>query len=251
MLILFLYLKGKKIKSRHQPQQFLFSDVYFPRSFLALSCRLIPFEENTKPTTMRTTAYKQQRKCMEVIKNELRLSVNVFSWKVLIDKLGNLLFLSPTRDKKTRHFTLASEPREGLAICRAKVVPSFLSYLKTLRIGPVPGIEPATSRSAVKRSTDWANPAAEVIKVLRVFYNSYDLWIIYGRRSLETRNDSCFSATGQFFINPHLIVKKFPSSKNGQKVRKQLLWGRQPCLINSFKICLSFGLNGAPWLKSF
>ena len=30
----------------------------------------------------------------------------------------------------------------------------------TLSIGPVPGIEPATSRSAVKRSTDWAKAAA-------------------------------------------------------------------------------------------
>ena len=30
----------------------------------------------------------------------------------------------------------------------------------TLSIGPAPGIEPATSPSAVKRSTDWANPAA-------------------------------------------------------------------------------------------
>ena len=38
-------------------------------------------------------------------------------------------------------------------------VPLFLSYFKTLSIGPAPGIEPATSRSAVKRSTDWANPA--------------------------------------------------------------------------------------------
>ena len=43
----------------------------------------------------------------------------------------------------------------------AKVVPSFLSYFKALSNGPSPGIEPATSRSAVnKRSTDWANPAA-------------------------------------------------------------------------------------------
>ena len=58
------------------------------------------------------------------------------------------------------HYTWSSEPREGLAICRAKAVPSFLSYSKTLSVGPVAGIEPATSRSAVKRSTDWANPAA-------------------------------------------------------------------------------------------
>ena len=61
--------------------------------------------------------------------------------------------------RRDRHFTWSSEPREGLAICRAKAVPSFLRYFKTLSIGPTPGIEPTTSRSAVKRSTDWANPA--------------------------------------------------------------------------------------------
>ena len=48
----------------------------------------------------------------------------------------------------------SSEPREGLAICRAKGVPSFLSHFKILSVGPVPGIELATSRSAVKHSTD-------------------------------------------------------------------------------------------------
>ena len=58
---------------------------------------------------------------------KMHLSVNVFSTKVLI---GDTIFTSP----------------------------------KILNIGPVPGIEPkiepAISRSAVKRSTDWANPAA-------------------------------------------------------------------------------------------
>ena len=48
--------------------------------------------------------------------------------------------------------------------CRAKIVPSFLSYFKTLSIGPTPGIEPATFPSTVKCSTDWANPAA--IKII-------------------------------------------------------------------------------------
>ena len=54
----------------------------------------------------------------------------------------------------------SSEPREGPAVCSAKTVPSFLSYFKTLSIGPAPGIEPATSRSAVKikRFLDWASP---------------------------------------------------------------------------------------------
>ena len=46
-----------------------------------------------------------------------------------------------------------SEPREGLAACGAKGIPSFLSYFKTLSIGPALGIELTTSRSAVKPST--------------------------------------------------------------------------------------------------
>ena len=86
----------------------------------------------------------------------LYLSVNVFSTKVLI---GTLYFTSPNGD--------------GTAILRghpshAKVQPPvgqrkylhFSVIFKTPSIGPTPGIEPATSRWAVKRSTDWANPAA-------------------------------------------------------------------------------------------
>ena len=44
-------------------------------------------------------------------------------------------------------------------------VPSFLSYFKTLSIGPVSVIESATFRSAVKRSTDWANPDMEQLYI--------------------------------------------------------------------------------------
>ena len=44
---------------------------------------------------------------------------------------------------------------------RAKAVPSFLIYFKTLSIGPIPGIEPANSRSADKHFTDRANTAVE------------------------------------------------------------------------------------------
>ena len=56
--------------------------------------------------------------------------------------------------RRDRHFTWSSEPREGLAACSAKGVPSFLSYFKTLSIGPAPAIELATFLSVVKRSTD-------------------------------------------------------------------------------------------------
>ena len=73
------------------------------------------------------------------------LSVNVFSTKVLF---GDTIFYV-SNWRRDRHFTWSSEPREGLACCSAKGVPSFLSCFKTLSIGPAPGIEPATSRSAV------------------------------------------------------------------------------------------------------
>ena len=55
------------------------------------------------------------------------------------------------------YFKWPSEPRD---VGRAKAVPSFLSYSKAQRIGPDPGIKPATSRFEVKYSTDWANPTA-------------------------------------------------------------------------------------------
>ena len=87
---------------------------------------------------------------MAVKKNALYLSVNVFSTKVLI---GTLYFTSPNGD--------------GTAILRghpshAEVQPPagqrkylhFSVIFKTLSIGPAPGIEPPTSRSAVKHSTD-------------------------------------------------------------------------------------------------
>ena len=50
------------------------------------------------------------------------------------------------------HFTWSSEPREGPAVFRAKAAPSFLSYFKTLSIGPAPGIElrPAALQSSAE-----------------------------------------------------------------------------------------------------
>ena len=91
------------------------------------------------------------------------MSVNVFSTEVLI---GDTILTSPTGD--------------GTAILRghpshAKVQPPagqrkylhFSVIFKTLSIGPALGIEPATSRSAVKRSTNWANPA--MVKIYKLF----------------------------------------------------------------------------------
>ena len=53
----------------------------------------------------------------------------------------------------------SSKPHKSLATCSAKGVTSFLSYFKTLSIGPAPGIKPTTSRSAGTCSTDRANTA--------------------------------------------------------------------------------------------
>lgn len=61
--------------------------------------------------------------------------------------------------KRNQDFTWSFKSRERLNARSAKGVPWFLSYFKTLNTGPAPGIEPATTRSAVNRSTDWANPA--------------------------------------------------------------------------------------------
>ena len=66
---------------------------------------------------------------------------NVFSTKVW----GHYFYISHC--KQDGHFTY--EPKEGLAICRAKAVPSFLSYFKTLSIGPVLAIESMTSLSTM------------------------------------------------------------------------------------------------------
>ena len=54
---------------------------------------------------------------------------------------------------------------EGLAVCMAKVVLSFLSYFKTLTIIPNLEIEPVTFHPAVQHPTDLANSA----KVKKVF----------------------------------------------------------------------------------
>jgi len=92
--------------------------------------------------------------------------------------IGDTIFTSPTGD--------------GTAILRghpshAKVYPvggqrEYLHFSVILRRwvrssnGPVPGIEPATFRSAVKRSTDWANPAVDrVIKCMLQYVSNPEI----------------------------------------------------------------------------
>ena len=86
----------------------------------------------------------------------------MFSRKVLI---GDTIFTSHTWDGTT--IMWSSKPHACLAICKVKAVPSFLSYFKTLSILPSPGIEPLTSHSAIKHSTNRvrANPAMEKMEI--------------------------------------------------------------------------------------
>ena len=61
---------------------------------------------------------------------------------------------------------------EPLTIARYLTHIYFGSNLMALSIGPVPRIEPATSHSKVKRSTNWANLAAvqeEFIQISQVY----------------------------------------------------------------------------------
>ena len=63
--------------------------------------------------------------------------------------IGDTIFMSPTGDQTT---ILRGHSRDAKVVaCSAKGIPSFLSYFKTLSIGPAPGIETATFRLAVKQ----------------------------------------------------------------------------------------------------
>ena len=59
-------------------------------------------------------------------------------------------------------FYVVIRAMRGSSGLQCELIPSFLRYFKTLSNGPAPGIEPTTSRSAVKRSPCWANPTAVI-----------------------------------------------------------------------------------------
>ena len=81
-------------------------------------------------------------------------------------------------------------------------IPSFLSYFKTLSIGPVPGIEPATSRSAVKHFTNcelillWNNFECPFMEELqgKIHLISYNFM---GKHSFCTASFQCLAKSLQ------------------------------------------------------
>ena len=147
-------------------------------------------------------------------KKALYLSVNVFSTKALI---GDTIFASPTGD--------------GTAILRghpsyAKVQPlrqylQFSVIFKTLLIGPVPGIEPATSRSVVKRSADWANPAAALFVWTNLGKHLKFIWLCVTSIKTGTRR---IMRLGE----PSFVIRLERRTMNGSSS------GRTMCLLPIF-----------------
>ena len=63
--------------------------------------------------------------------------------------IGDTIFMSPTGHQTA---ILRGHPTDAKVVaCSAKGIPSFLSYFKTLSIGPVPRIKPTSFRLAVKQ----------------------------------------------------------------------------------------------------
>ena len=87
-----------------------------------------------------------------------------------------------------------SLPHEVLAVRRVKEIPSFLSYFEALCIGLALGIEPATTRSTVTRSTDWANPAS-----------------VIPRARMDSESEYCFSPVDPNPRHPALQSSALPT----------------------------------------
>ena len=128
--------------------------------------------------------YRQLKKC-----TLFDFGVNVFDMKVLLGTLF-LRFLLETRPPF--YVVIRATRRSNrLQYKEIRRVPSFFSYFKTLSISPAPGIEPATSRSAFKRSTDrdWANTTAVKILVLSIV----SIWRILHARLFSLRRHTNLS----------------------------------------------------------
>ena len=113
---------------------------------------------------------------------------------------------------------------------------TFIS--KTLSIGPTPGIELATFRSAVKRSTDRANPAA----VTRFGFHRLNR-----RRNLTPVSNVCKAAVRSLLLTPtgfnelpevcfefpfNIIGKLAMASLTGQSWRVLKSWNGRPITKN-------------------
>ena len=117
---------------------------------------------------------------------------------------GHFFYVSLWR--RNRHFKWTSEPHEGLPVCRAKKVPSFLRYFNTLSIAPAPGCRIHDPSLCSQALYDWANPAAVkmVLWNIKTFYfflflvlffiMLWEYYVVIFRSKLK-----CFHLLAQFF----------------------------------------------------
>ena len=103
-------------------------------------------------------------------KKALYLSVNVISTKALI---GDTIYVSYWR--RDRHFTWSSDPPRSSHL-QGKGSTFISQSFWDPECWSSPENRPATSRSAVNRSTDWANPAA-VKAVFKEVFNFFQVEI--------------------------------------------------------------------------
>ena len=134
--------------------------------------------------------------------------------------------------RRDRHFTWSSEPREGVAACCAKEVPSsFLSYFKTLSNGPAPGIELATYRSALMRTTDWANPSA--VKPTRTPQGNFSFHI-FSEKKLSHKRILTQTQAYELHMQKMSRVANFVNKPSGtsrymKKTSARVLFPPHPC----------------------
>ena len=92
-------------------------------------------------------------------KKALYLSVNVFRSRKC--SLGTLFLFLLLETGPSFYVVIPAAQRFSRLQCKGTTFISQL-FIEDRKSGTVPGIEPATSRSAVKRSTDWANPERSI-----------------------------------------------------------------------------------------
>ena len=129
-----------------------------------------------------------------------------YTWRGLFLEFYGIIFFRLLMETGPPLYMVIRATQRSRLTCTAKGVTSFVSYFKTLSNGPALGIEPTTSRSAVKRSTDWTNPA--VVERLNKFYTFQ-------------RSTSVYSVSGIFLLY-HFLYKwwEFVAGKlKGQVIR--------------------------------
>ena len=154
----------------------------------------------------------------------------ISAYLVLKYKLGTLLLRLLLKTGPPFQITCSSEPRERSYGAREA---GTFSYFEILSIVPASGIEHATSRSAVNRSTDWANPAAVIIISGWVVFSNWPPLLFS-----NTKRSTLFSSGGcSTCYDHHKLLKGTSIPMKTKKVGSQNQ-GCSTCKIPCKRACL-------------